>query len=697
MHGSQMSRLESLPSEILLDILSDLGLSSLVRVALTSRSIRQIALQDSLWKPFVHELVIHTSPPSTASHIREYCPSVPIWHPEHKSQTDIAPFAPRLEEFVADTTSLDHNADIKFLSLDLFPGAGSWYQVYTTFLSQFEPLLGWWASDVPSYGMVVRVILDVFRTDDSPAFICQQVHLTNRLLDNHTDVELWRNVVGFPMPPGIIITGNGTSLLRNLTQIRTDVSETGIRTEELWSFSWKDATDAARPQSAEQHGGQTAAKIKSDAWVKSLASHEAPEPLSEEDLEQATQDLIEVPRRRALNLGLAPDAITRRSLEDLGQLLVETDVDATNGEKQLMYALSGIVSMRPQDGRNRDIGLVNLRRQPWQPYRNADESNASFSEGSIAILPQAPVIFPPPALLCAVRATPQSTLRKRTIGTSGIQEDLSAYSRYILDGREVLIDSLVMNPPPPFRPWPVYGTGSVPRFFPLINPPRSSVLAKPRLTNSHTSSNVGEGLEFEHTAPPPHLDPAYTGFDWSAVEGLYSMTYGPHGMELLYVRARALTLLDFGTDDSLPDWPAEPDMSTDAMYDHMRIDRRAAQRVGARVLEGIKVLGDPNIPRGQITWRAFIDDPDRSGVRWRAPPPGYRTHTPWPLRAPHNVDLTDVRSPGLVLPAHGRVAGEGFVGPGWAPALACISSVDELQIWWQPMYKVSVAKKLIGV
>jgi len=198
-------------------------------------------------------------------------------------------------------------------------------------------------------------------------------------------------------------------------------------------------------------------------------------------------------------------------------------------------------------------------------------------------------------------------------------------------------------------------------------------------------------------APPPEHDPAHVDFDWDAIEGLYSMTYGPHGIELLYVRARELTSLDFEPDDRLPAWPAEPLLSSDDMYEHTRISRRSAARIGARVLEGIKVLGDPNIPRGQVTWRAFIDDPGRSAVPWRPPPDGFRKHTPWPLRPPTAVSSQDERSPGLVLPAHGRVAGEGFVGPGWATALACVSSIDEIQIWWQPMYKISIAKKLVSM
>ncbi|PWY98877.1 hypothetical protein BCV70DRAFT_29871 [Testicularia cyperi] len=764
--------LSGLPSEVLLDILTSLDVISLARVAATCQRLREVALQDALWKPIIDRIFNELSPPVRGPSIHPFESALPLWHPDFGLQAEAIhpPSWPTVEEMDSKHTGTAPNG--QRLNLDMFAGASSYYDVYTRFVRLCESLLGWWASDVPFYGMVVRVVLDPAfwkppsgHSDDGasptlspssrcPAFVCQRVYLTNRLQGLDSDMPRWSNVTGFPMPPGSTVIGQGTILRRSLTQIRTDLCEPGIRTENLWHFSWLDAVELSQQQrtkgrdtptvhaSAKPHGeaqsstptnnlASVDAYISSESWLRSLDPHNDTSPMSEETLEDAMMEIAAAPVR-TVNVGFDfdldeddPDRL------DIRRFLLQPERQTEGDRQHLIYPLSGTVSIRPTN--DSDDGRVQVDVRPWTPYADAERRNAPFAQPPLTVVPLPPTIFPSPALMPAIRSPPYSRLQHRTVGYSGIVEHMSPSQRWLVDGEHLQIDSLTMSPPPPYRPWPIqtHTLDDGPRFFPVRNPPRLSATSRPRpkaQPEVSASGKVGSSMllsfspgspssggatstapvrsiggadadyvEYEHERPLPTHDPAHPEFDWSLIEGLYSMTYGPHGLELLYIRARELTHADFQQDERLPAWPAEPLLSDDDMYIQMRIDRRNASRPGARVLEAVKVLGDPNIPRGQVTWRAFIDDPGRSAIPWRPPPPGFRRHTPWPLRAPQAISNVDERSPGLVLPAHGRVAGEGFVGPGWAPALACISSIDEIQIWWQPMYKISMAKKLVGM
>lgn len=787
-----LSAMEQLPHEVLLDIFAYLDAASLAQLSVTSSRIRQVALQDTLWKPFIDHAVKSLSPPVRGANIHPLESALPLWHPDFGLQADVIhpPSWPTLNEYVQqEAAEVPCRAEREpELELDLFQGAASLYQVYASFIRTAEPLLGWWASDVPFYGMVIRIVLDMhfnFEADEattsttieassgssaphrsssaggtrrSPSIVCQRVYPTNRLQGLDGDMERWSQVAGFPMPSSSAVIGQGTILRRSLTQIRTDLCEPGIRTETLWHYSWHDAqrggvlpagfaADASASSSSldadhkTRGTGEIRAHISSQSWLRSLDPQDGParpfrlarggiplETTDDEDDENMFEDEAEeidrVLRRAAqapafFNFGfdLEEDDPARTNLR---QLMVGPHRHMVGNIEHRVYPLSGAVSTRSDDARG--DGSVHVSSNDWQPYVDANQRNAAFAQPPSIVMPLPPTIFPPPALLSAIRSPPWTRLEKVQIGVSNIWETMSADRRWLIEGERLVINSLTMTPPPPYRPWPIqaHALESGPRFFPICNPSRTSELPKPVIRHSRTTaasttpaslasfpsetlgvastaSTSTEQVLYQHIAPPPQHDPAHVDFDWNAVEGLYSMTYGPHGIELLYIRARELTSLDFDPDDRLPAWPAEPLLSSDDMYEQTRINRRSAARVGARVLEAVKVLGDPNIPRGQITWRAFIDDPGRSGVPWRPPPDGFRRHTPWPLRPSQAVSGADERSPGLVLPAHGRVAGEGFVAPGWATALACISSIDEIQIWWQPMYKISIAKKLIGV
>ncbi|CDR99065.1 uncharacterized protein SPSC_05458 [Sporisorium scitamineum] len=784
------SAMEQLPHEVLFDIFAYLDVASLAHLAATSSRIRRVALQDILWKPFVSHAVHSLSPPVHGPHIHPLESTLPLWHPDFGLQANDThpPSWPTPNEYISQEPAAGAVHNQPEAELHLFQGATSLYQVFVSFVRAAEPLLGWWASDVPFYGMVIRVVLDMhfsyeieaaseFSSADScssspaprhastngakrhsPAIVCQRVYLTNRLQGLDSDMHRWSQVTGFPMPTNSTVIGQGTILRRSLTQIRTDLCEPGIRTENLWHFSWDDVqrggnlpNDIASPSSALALSSPTIAKterqaeakndvlahISNQSWLRSLGPQDGSmrsfrrvrggvphvdddeeddsDGLEDgaEEIDRALRQAVEAPAFFNFGFDLEEDGPVPNRLR---QLLVGPH---TNDLQRPIWPAPDAIPTEPNEAGEESRVHVSLN--AWQPYIDAEERNAPFAQPPSIVMPLPPAIFPPPALLPAIRSPPWSRLGKVQIGMSDIWETLSAERRWLIEGEKLTIESLTMTPPPPYRPWPIlaHTLESGPRFFPICNPSRTSAQLKPLVQRPRTppetttsgslrlfSSELNRAsseltstdrVVYQHIAPPPQHDPAHVDFDWDAVEGLYSMTYGPHGIELLYIRARELTSLDFEPDDRLPAWPAEPLLSSDNMYEQTRISRRSAARVGARVLEAVKVLGDPNIPRGQVTWRAFIDDPGRSAVAWRSPPEGFRRHTPWPLRPPHAVSSQDERSPGLVLPAHGRVAEEGFVGPGWATALACISSIDEILIWWQPMYKISIAKKLIGV
>ncbi|CBQ71204.1 conserved hypothetical protein [Sporisorium reilianum SRZ2] len=782
------SAMEQLPHEVLLDIFAYLDVASLAQLAATSSRIRRVALQDLLWKPFISHAIHSLSPPVRGPHIHPLESALPLWHPDFGLQADVIhpPSWPTANEYVGKGSATDAVRDQCEAEpeLTLFEGATSLHQVYTSFVRAAEPLLGWWASDVPFYGMVIRVVLDMhfsYELEDAPAasataessnssaaprqaaadgakrhspsIVCQRVYLTNRLQGLDSDMQRWSEVTGFPMPNNSAVIGQGTILRRSLTQIRTDLCEPGIRTENLWHFSWDDvrcgavppsditspsttpsSSTIAKTESPEQTVAGVRAHISSQSWLRSLGPQDGPlrsfrwvrrgvedddsdSDASEdeaEEIDRVLRQAAEAPAFFNFGFDLEEDGPVPNRLR---QLLIGPH---RNNVQRPVWPEPGAIPIHSDDVGG-DESRVQVSSDAWQPYVDADERNAAFAQPPSIVMPLPPAIFPPPALLPAIRSPPWSRLGKVQIGMSDIWEAMSADRRWLIEGERLTIDSLTMTPPPPYRPWPIqaHALESGPRFFPIRNPSRTSAQRKPSIQRPPTPSETAtsgslrslssevnglsaettasERVVYQHITPSPQHDPAHVDFDWNAVEGLYSMTYGPHGIELLYIRARELTSLDFEPDDRLPAWPAEPLLSSDDMYEQTRISRRSAARVGARVLEAVKVLGDPNIPRGQVTWRAFIDDPGRSAVAWRPPPEGFRRHTPWPLRPPHAVSSQDERSPGLVLPAHGRVAGEGFVGPGWATALACISSIDEIQIWWQPMYKISIAKKLVGV
>jgi len=386
-------------------------------------------------------------------------------------------------------------------------------------------------------------------------------------------------------------------------------------------------------------------------------------------------------------------------------------------------------------------------------------------------LPMSPAIFPPPGLLHVIRPRVgrvglDATRAAGDVDEAG-QEDRSAFSAWERDGFAMELDRLQMVPSPPYLccPQPRRSAGpmkSGPRWYPLVSPPAQppwssgSASDGDRAGKDDLAEDQGRGggqrgrLDDWNAALPGHLDPASPEYDWDSLCGLYAQSYGPHGIELVYVRSRILTEADFdaggaeargggGGEDRR--WMPEPSLSSDDMYvDHL-IDRDAV-RPGARVVEAIKVTGDPNVPRGQVTWRAFVSDPRVRRTAWRPPRAGFRNHLPWPFvesgpprrraggvglgpsasavvsaaataagagagagagadagpdgSGGANGEVEELHRPGLVTVAHGRVAGEGFAGAAWANAMVLIAP-HEIRVWWQPMMKFAVARKLYGM
>ncbi|KAE8221424.1 hypothetical protein CF319_g5211 [Tilletia indica] len=344
-------------------------------------------------------------------------------------------------------------------------------------------------------------------------------------------------------------------------------------------------------------------------------------------------------------------------------------------------------------------------------------------------------IFPPPGLLHIVRPRVEPAGRSR-----GGEEERGAFGEWEREGYEVRLDRMQMVPSPPYVCYPHPRLGarpmpSGPRWYPLVGPSQSPPWE--RSTGEDSTRKIAARMDHWNEPIPASLDPSSAEFDWDSLNGLYAQTYGPHGIEVVYVRSRILTEADFdargrsvggegeGKGKGRRRWDPEPLLSADDMYVDQLIDRDAV-RPGARVVEATKVTGDPNVPRGQVTWRAFVSDPSIRRTAWRPPKAGYRHHLPWPFveatssrgaaagggggghggsvlagadgeeEEDEDGDVGRLHHPGLVGPAHGRVAGEGFAGAAWASAMVLIAP-HEIRVWWQPMMKCAVARKLYGM
>lgn len=564
-----------------------------------------------------------------------------------------------------------------------FESAESLYQVWCTFVRPWARLLGWWAADVPAYGFVMRIVYDPSHAGEEegracPAFVCQKVHVVNRLQGmtppHAVGGEAWNAATSFAMPLGVGVSRDGASLRG---QLNLDLSAPGVKTETLWTLRWDDVRAALRRGDAKQVLPTRAWATFDEDECSSADTGTGRAPQLDDEL-QAGSPVLDAAQPTSLDSEPPPAAGQRVVSKRDGYLHVTHIASSAISTSTLQAPTS-----TPSDAVRLDVHSFLPYAQSHLPTPHLDTEDLSPALAALVDarrrVPLPTLPFPTKALLPALRPL-DSNARRLT------QEE-----------EEPRVDALLMSPAPPYRPWPHLAPPlkAGPRFFPLRSPPRNPVCAPARRAVAAPASDAGsdeagpssapaaataaEKEAYIHTPPPSHCDPAQPEFDWSLLEGLYATTYGPWGLELIYVRSRLLVDSDFTDASSALDDEAsyrrlaEPLLSTAEMYAGTQIDV-ASVRVGARIVEGVKVSGDPHVPRGQITFRAFVDDPARVATPWRPPPAGYANHTPWPFRAPlaeweRASGAEAERSPGLVSPGHGRLAGEGFVAPGWVSSI----------------------------
>ncbi|KAM0756226.1 hypothetical protein T439DRAFT_345058 [Meredithblackwellia eburnea MCA 4105] len=200
----------------------------------------------------------------------------------------------------------------------------------------------------------------------------------------------------------------------------------------------------------------------------------------------------------------------------------------------------------------------------------------------------------------------------------------------------------------------------------------------------------------------------------SSLEGMWCGTYGAHGLELGHLVVRCFLPED-------PEKPYGEDCPRPLPNPHR----------GRRVLEFVKLTGDPNVPTGMISWIAELDSiptedlsPTSAGsvdtvtnedlLHWSSYSPptavdrGAHSLPPSsPLPVPNWSRGT--------FPAAGRVALTGFVHPSWTPAEVILVRstvsvpvendlgglkardlpvVDEIRLRWAELGKVSCFRRV---
>lgn len=222
--------------------------------------------------------------------------------------------------------------------------------------------------------------------------------------------------------------------------------------------------------------------------------------------------------------------------------------------------------------------------------------------------------------------------------------------------------------------------------------------------------------------------------------GVYTTNYGSHGPEYLLVSFRTITPSDLSSDiswawegslaprQSPTDYPdvGDPDWSDPSNHfgpfscpfgssslGSLEISQKPEDlRVGARLMEITKVTGDEDVPQGQVSILAFLDDPlvDQSRLRDaidHLPMKPSEGGFPWPL-VPHPDPVTDVTqrqlfetlwapSCGVDLPACGRIAGLAFGSPTWSRCVVHIESREEFAVWWEDLRDVTIFRKVSGL
>ncbi|KAG8898664.1 hypothetical protein FRC00_002487 [Tulasnella sp. 408] len=198
--------------------------------------------------------------------------------------------------------------------------------------------------------------------------------------------------------------------------------------------------------------------------------------------------------------------------------------------------------------------------------------------------------------------------------------------------------------------------------------------------------------------------------------GIYVAPYSGHGWEYLLVRVRKLT-----EDDFRVTWPWEGSMAVapsnvirttaepawDSLHNHLgpfagvtpnnpitseppRLSKDYV-RLGSKVLEGIKIKGDQNVPGGQRSFIAFLNDPlvwpgalQDAEETFPEVVPDREDQLPWPFvsQAPSTIGTitgSACKQPdfspeqGIDIPGVVRIANTEFSSPQWT---SCIVHVE---------------------
>lgn len=620
------------------------------------------------------------------------------------------------------------------LDLDLFEGIHSYYDVYWSFVRPFAHLLGWWLGDVPSYGMALRIIFDPFYqleqesgTITTPAFICQKLHFVNRFYGMNTagSRDEWRNATGLHT---FNSNNDGTSI--EAVALSVDVLMPGVKTEDLWAATFY---DAKRLQRKDVQEGTNVARIR---WKGAEQSHHA-KPFAMADNHDGDDQRISrhhfsnsrsnfarerstsgsQDRRSNRTFQFNPDYIEidgsrrLRPSDNWSQFVPPSALDAIEagqfnhipmqqrtirqrcGDRlHTVYLTSGAVCTAPiqyaeassSSAPSLDIpkkDLLSIKIGPQQLYYGSDVSKSrGFGVKLSNFLPLPPIEFPSPALLPLVRdlyALDGDSHDQIPINSSKAFEDFLRF------GTLFDLPMMQMEPCPPYRPWP-HLSQPLPnglRFVPIKSP-----LNQPKVRPSrHIGNNEDGNPMYDHPQSiPAEFDPASEKFDWNSINGLYSMTYGPWGQELIYIRSRILTVHDFAPDDlylsdhltyseeALLTRPTGPhgtghkrknendDGQSNQNYSSSSSSKKRAREIlseglhwqpepfvdtsdlelppsqtafikpGCRVIEGMKCTGDANVPRGSITFRAFSRGNDEDECLAYFPPESSQPrHIPW--------------------------------------------------------------------
>jgi hypothetical protein len=728
------------------------------------------------------------SPPARSSNITSITNPPPPWNPDFGLvSTDVNPaykekwFAvpPRAEEADSSTSTNRHCP-----ALSSFPGADSFHQVYWTFVRHLHKLLGWWMGDLPSYGMIMRIVFDPLCSQDGsppgPAFVCEKVHLVNRLQGMGSSAlrSPWMEAASFDYSffygaPG----SDGTTI--ETDRLSIDVSVPGIKTERLWITSWIDcrhldhqklASGSEVAQIAWQ-GSRDASKVtelgnSTDSATlgrngqpsivsraRALAAqmvfgHASPEAERENALEADSMDMDEEEDEGDLpdtgpgvfGHGLTISQIVAASAVDTFEngdfdhipYHLRTIQQRSGHQTHTVFLSSGAILTAPvrEKGSNdkRAEARLSLRCEKYRPYENAEyKRSRAFGLNLTDYMPLPPLDFPPPALLPLVKDVDDDFSPPARIPTTNSS---LAYERFIDQKTDFQLNILRMEPCPPYRPWPHLSQPqpSGLRFVSIQSPPSHPVRTLPS-----RKEIVGGEAVYEYPASiPPQIDPGSFDFDWDSLQGLYGMTYGPWGLETIYIRSRLLTVHDFKPkgvcleqDDTLPrptgphgpghrlqddnrqliesiHWRPEPYINVKSDL-QMRPEEVDFIKPGCRVIEGVKCSGDANVPRGTISFRAFSRGQDQDSCIAYFAPSGsssrWANFPPWDGRGVRRGSNQQYDpSPGRILDyGTGRLAMEGFVGAGcWKRCSVKITSADEIHVYWEALRKVAVAKRLFA-